>query len=295
MTGGVGASGAAQKADATVGNASARPRTRIRVRTCFGSVSISSLPSLSSIRPLGAVASPESRFFEVSSCILAQQGPGRQTNPLIPFILISDQALSNLKRRVTAGATSGITSEIEIDSIEKVNSKVNGSMMRNYEELHIYRNDACEKLLPILKEKVFHVTEFSNINSIIQSSAIMTNENGSMKGVFGHYSESYFRKKSCVSVFDYREIDVKKLNDSIGKCAPWQSLRNKYDSIAIFFLSKVAIRRLCTWKNLNKDTIRSDMIVPHVESGHPGSIPISDIDDVLVVRLCGIGEIDPIN
>jgi hypothetical protein len=86
-------------------------------------------------------------------------------------------------------------------------------------------------------------------------------------------------------VFDYRQIHDDSAGDTLWRCAPWHADRRCAYELAMYFLSPAACTVLEPWTLWRTQQRWDQMIVPHVEAGHPGAIPLASIDEVLRVSI----------
>jgi len=134
----------------------------------------------------------------------------------------------------------------------------------------------------ILKGNVFHVTPTENMLNIEKSKAVLPNLNNKINSLFGNSVNSFFRLRGCVSLFDYREYGSEEWEAHAHKCIPTLPLRQT-DSISILFLSKNEFPRLVSWEKWKEEEKWSQRVVPHVEVGYPGPIPLRCFTEHLIV------------
>jgi len=144
--------------------------------------------------------------------------------------------------------------------------------------------NAEEELLPRLIGRVFHVTCGVNLAGILQRSAVLTNDDGSLTTTFGSSANSFFRNRSCVPVFDYRSVSDSDLKESLMNCSPWQPADRCASHLAFLFLSTEASSKLRPWMEWKTTKSFSEMVVPYVEAGYPGPIPIEAIEEIVEVE-----------
>ena len=156
-------------------------------------------------------------------------------------------------------------------------------MTMNKTGIHIKRGDAFKQLMPRIEGKVFHVSKMSNWPSIEKLKKILPNRNGKLETTFGSSTNSYFKNKNCVSVFDYRKINEEEPQEHIHKCRPTKPLTPE-DGIIIFVLGKEYHDKLMAWDGWKQDDLRQ-MVVPHVEAGYPGAIELSQIEEAIFVTI----------
>jgi hypothetical protein len=152
-------------------------------------------------------------------------------------------------------------------------------------------NDAelRDALLPRLLGRVFHVAPLAVFDKICEAGEIRPNTNGKFPTAMGS-TNSFFRNRGCVSFFDYRSASVKQINDSIGKCSPFRLPASESEmdfepKIAFLFLSKIAHGQLIPWTKWDEEKALSEKIVPFVEAGYPGPVPITLIEEALRVTI----------
>jgi hypothetical protein len=151
------------------------------------------------------------------------------------------------------------------------------------EQIRLNYANATTELLPLLRERAFHVTCQRNLDAILRAGAIAVNADGTLETTFGSSSNSFFRNRGCVSIFDYRNISDKDLDDSIFRCSPWQPAERCDWHLAFLFLTEEARRQLRPWTEWKTTQSLREMVVPYAEAGFPGAVPISAISDILEV------------
>lgn len=156
-------------------------------------------------------------------------------------------------------------------------------------DLSVDNRQLSATLLPYLRGRVFHVTRLTVFEQILAAAEIRANADGTFPTVFGS-TNSFFRKRGCVSFFDYRSASSKQIEEAIGKCSPFHLPATDLESvnesqIAFLFLSTTEYDRLIPWTKWKEEEAYSDKVVPWVESGYPGSVPITSIAEALRVTI----------
>jgi hypothetical protein len=149
--------------------------------------------------------------------------------------------------------------------------------------IHIESGDPLDKLMSYLEGKVFHVTKECYWPKINASGEISPNNNGELKTSFGFSKNSYFKNKGCVSVFDYRNIYGEEPQKHMHKCRPTNPL-SADSGIAILIFKPEIYPKLRSWKEWRKEDL-SQMVIPHLEAGYFGSIPLSLVEKVIIVTI----------
>jgi hypothetical protein len=137
---------------------------------------------------------------------------------------------------------------------------------------------------PRLQGRVFHVSLFSNLGQILGTGNILPNQHGQFTTTFGSSENSFFRNRGCVSLFDYRSVTQEELNDSVFKCSPMQPAYSG-SAVAIFMLADSTCPPLLSWQMWKEAKAWSEMVVPYVEMGHHGPLPLSLVDEIMCVEV----------
>ena len=153
----------------------------------------------------------------------------------------------------------------------------------NISRMHIDGEDPLAALMPHLEGRVFHVTKECYWTDVYASAEICPNIHGKLKTTFGRSTNSYFKNLGCVSVFDYRNIYEEEPQKHIKSCRPTLPLTAD-SGIAILFLSPNIYPELQSYEGWKKGN-QSQMIVPHIEAGHSGPIPLSLVEKVTIVTI----------
>jgi hypothetical protein len=137
----------------------------------------------------------------------------------------------------------------------------------------------------VLEGRVFHVTRRESWAEIAAAGEIRPNVGGTLFSTFGFSSNSYFRNRGCVSVFDYRIAPNEEIRMFRARCSPFQPAEPGGLGIAVLLLKDTVYQKLIPWSRSKEDGVSSEMVVPYVESGHPGPISIVEIERIIFFRL----------
>ena len=147
---------------------------------------------------------------------------------------------------------------------------------------HISNGNAFDELLPLLAGKVFHVTKEKNWSQISASGELLPlPPEGQHVRSFG--TKSYFRQQGCVCLFDYRSFYEAKPQEHYHKCLPTMPLTEE-SPIRILFLSPGHYEELVSWSQWHANGIGTN-IVPYVEAGLKGEIPLDFFEEALIVTI----------
>lgn len=138
-------------------------------------------------------------------------------------------------------------------------------------------------ILQVVSGKVFHVTSEENMESIKKSGGLIPNLDLEFLSSFGKFPNGYFRKRGCVSFFDYRCYGTPEWEAHAYKCFPTQSLM-KGERLFLLFLRESDYTKLIPWTEWKNEGILSDRVVPWVETGYKGMVSLDSIKNILVVE-----------
>jgi hypothetical protein len=146
-------------------------------------------------------------------------------------------------------------------------------------------DESLDDLRVALQGRVFHVSKLATLPQILADGCIRANRDRSPDSAFGDRANGFFRKRGCVSVFDYRATPTKELEDFRSRCYPFAAAGPEGGGIAIYLLSPAAYDRLVPWTRWREEEAWSEIVVPHVEAGYPDSIPLDLVEDVIALEL----------
>lgn len=138
-------------------------------------------------------------------------------------------------------------------------------------------------VMMLLEGHVFHVTKQRFLPAIRKTGYLLPNEAGTRPSTFGLRSNSFFLRRGCVSLFDYRTIPDDP--DCRRRCWPLQAAEPGGDGIAILFIDSALHDRLIPWTKWNDERAWSEVVVPYVEAGFLGPLPLTHIERVVLVTV----------
>lgn len=138
-------------------------------------------------------------------------------------------------------------------------------------------------ILPAVEGRVFHATSEDNMESIIQSGGLIPNLDLEFTSSFGKIPNGFFRKRGCVSFFDYRMYGTPQWDEHVYKCFPTQNLRQG-ETMCLLFLHEQFFADLIPWTTWQDEKARHDRVVPWVETGYKGKVQLECISELLFVE-----------
>jgi hypothetical protein len=139
-----------------------------------------------------------------------------------------------------------------------------------------------ELLMPSLRGRVFHVTSIDAWQQILKAGGICPNTDARFETGFGSARNSFFRKRGCVSLWDFRTATDEQIESAL--CHPLQIVRYERPGV-VLILSPAIHASLISWIGWEQEKVYSEMVVPHIECGHPGAIPLSAVEEAVTVRV----------
>jgi hypothetical protein len=146
-------------------------------------------------------------------------------------------------------------------------------------------SEPLDDLRTLLQGRVFHVTRLAALPEILRSGVVLANRDRSLPTTFGYLENGYFRNLGCVSLFDYRAELTEQLEFYRAKCDPFQEAAPDRGGVAILFVGQGAYGDLVPWTKWKDDNAQSEMVVPYVEAGYRGAMPVELFDEILTLEL----------
>jgi hypothetical protein len=144
---------------------------------------------------------------------------------------------------------------------------------------------SLDDILARLEGRVFHVTRLKNWPRIQEDGRILPSPGERAEITFGRASNGFFRKRECVSLFDYRTEPTDKVREFRARCYPFRPAMPPSEGIAILIIKQEAYGQLIPWTSWKDEKAFDHVIVPHAEAGYPGPLPIDLIEKVICLTL----------
>ena len=154
-----------------------------------------------------------------------------------------------------------------------------------HRNLKYRRNDRLEKrLLPLLCNRVFHVTTRDAFAKILETGSIYPNPSGLLRYTCGQSEKSFFRQRSCVSFVDLRTVTPQELDDGLMK---YYFLNPSFadNQPVVLILSPSFFGELVPWTRWKSEQAWADIVVPFIEAGFPGGVGIDAIEEALIITI----------
>ena len=141
--------------------------------------------------------------------------------------------------------------------------------------------ESLDDISSLLEGRVFHVTKLAFLEAILTSGEIRANGDGSLQTTFG-YTNGFFRKRNCVSLFDHRRTATDEIRHFRTNCWP---LSLAHNGIAILLLIPDIYDALIPWTRWKEEEAWCDQVVPHVEAGYKESVSTDFISEVICLTI----------
>jgi hypothetical protein len=145
--------------------------------------------------------------------------------------------------------------------------------------------EPLDDLEAYLQGQVFHVTRLSFLSSIHKDGEIKPNRDGMLQTTFGSSTNAFFRKRNCVSLFDYRPALTEEIEGFRRHCYPFRPASPGNGGIAILILQSAAHEVLIPWTLWKDEQAWGEMVVPHVEVGYPGTLSLGLVAEIISVEI----------
>jgi hypothetical protein len=141
-----------------------------------------------------------------------------------------------------------------------------------------------EIVFPLLRGRVFHVTNAETFHDLIRNGGIRSDQQGLFAFALGQPGNSYGRKRGWVSLFDLRAEEDADVKQALIRYFFLKVFRSD-STRAVLFLAESAWPSLISWKRASQEVGGKEVYIPFVEAWYPGDIPIHVISDRLIVTV----------
>ena len=140
------------------------------------------------------------------------------------------------------------------------------------------------KVLPLLIDTVFHVTNKKGFKGIISEGFIRNNKNNDYEYSFGQSQNSYGRKRGYICLCDLRNKSEEIVYEALLK---YYFLHPFYDENKSYFcqISAVIYPSLIDVSEAKREIGYSEMWIPKVECWFPHDLSIDHIEKIIEVKV----------
>lgn len=143
------------------------------------------------------------------------------------------------------------------------------------------------RILPLIVNTVFHVTNKVAFDGIIRDGSIRNNQNNDFYYSFGQSENSYGRKRGYICLFDLRDKSDEVIDEALMRynfLHPFYSEKKTY----FFQISAAIYPSLIDTSEAKKEIGCSEMWIPNVECWYPSDLSIDYIEKVTQVQVNNI-------
>ena len=152
--------------------------------------------------------------------------------------------------------------------------------MHEVKRIALRKADLSEKLLPKLRDRVFHVTTQEAWPCIERSGRVLV----SPPDCVPRWENAGLRCIGHVSLCDLRSLEEEDLEHGLDAYPYLLQPRQNSRGPVFLLLRTCAIEDIATYQQLRDRVNRlGKLIVPFIEAGYPGDLSLAKIVDVLVV------------
>lgn len=158
--------------------------------------------------------------------------------------------------------------------------------MTFYQQKHrtIKEGELEDRLLPLLREHVFHVTSHDHFRLIKKSSFVKSNSDGTLGNTYPQSARSLAREKGYVSLCDLRNRSDEVIARGLS-CFYFLAPPPLGDDLVFLLLSPESYMRLLQWETLPCTTDPVEFRIPDIECWYPGDMPLYEINRALFVHV----------
>jgi hypothetical protein len=132
-------------------------------------------------------------------------------------------------------------------------------------------------LLPLLRGRVFHVTEEETFEEICRREWI-SGKQIQLGFAPTRPEESYGYKRGWVSLYDLSDPTDREIKEALLRYWLLKTLRNKGTHVCLI-IAESAWPVLISWKRASREGKGKELFIPFVEAWYPGDIPLQLITD----------------
>jgi hypothetical protein len=147
------------------------------------------------------------------------------------------------------------------------------------------RSDLEAVVLPLLRGRVFHVTEEATFEDISRSGWIYNHRQAQFTLAFGQSKNSYGRKRGWVSLFDLSNRTDAEIKEALIRYYFLRVFRTEHPCICLLFIAERTWSSLIPWQRAREEVGGGEMYIPFVEAWYPGDIPLDLVTGSLIVTI----------
>jgi hypothetical protein len=143
-------------------------------------------------------------------------------------------------------------------------------------------DDKDERLMPLLKNRIFHSTSEVGYHGIAACGEVLSAKDHNIERQWPN-APSLFYGLGSISLWDFYHPSQKNIEDNIFK----QTFYRHGQSLITYLLmlKEDMFHKVTTWYDLDPKIQPKFQIVPHIESGLPAPVPLKWFDQIIKINL----------
>ena len=150
--------------------------------------------------------------------------------------------------------------------------------------LEVDYSNLNERVLPILRGRVFHVTSRERFDRIVASGSVRSNADGSLGNTYPQSAVSVGRHNHYVCLFDLRNQSEENIQWGLN-CFYFLAPAPLGEDVVFLLLDPRYHSKIILWDDIKADVPIGEFHIPHVECWYADSIPINEFSEALHVKV----------
>ena len=147
------------------------------------------------------------------------------------------------------------------------------------------KNSELEQvMLPLLRGRVFHVTNQETFDDICRSGWIYSRSQAQFPFTPRQPDNSYGRKRGWVNLYDLSNPTDAEIKEALVRYAFLKAVRSE-STYVYLIVAEGAWSSLISWKRAIREVGGKEFFIPFVEAWYPGDMPLQLVSESLVVTV----------
>lgn len=150
--------------------------------------------------------------------------------------------------------------------------------------LEVDYSELKDRVLPMLRGRVFHVTSRARFDQIVTSGLLKSNADGSLGNTYPQSAVSLGRRNRYVCLFDLRDQSEEDIQWGLD-CFYFLAPAPLGDDVVFFLLDPLHYPKLVLWEDIKSDVPIGEFHIPRVECWYAESIPLIEFSEAVHVTV----------
>jgi len=151
-------------------------------------------------------------------------------------------------------------------------------------EMKLHESNLLRDLLPLLRDRIFHVTSHRAFRKIIKCGEIRSNNYGEFPFTFPQSENNYGRKRGYVCLFDLCGKSDNELQNALD-CFFFLGPRQLGNKPVFLIIDDICHNIIVGNTTAVRERTYREMFIPKAECWYPGNVPISNVRDAIIVNI----------